>query len=809
MLIAAGVINGANIPRELQVQGGPTQSYDVRAIIYYQTLDCKLGNEQFIYVRFQDRVDPRDTTSSRFRGVQVADFTGIEYVDMNGYNSYMEISQPMTEWRDLQEGTITTFTPSLRGGYHIQSVTPLKFPPANELLGLSLRNDEPRPAISALRDMLLKIRRLFHGDNRIFDQLRQSYPGPMMNTKAQEGTGRTQTVQIGNMNHLASLNAAQNPQNQQSQQSIPGQGQTQSQEQNQAQNQAQNQPQSRPQSQPQTLQLTGYNQLTQLNTAISSQSRQQPQPQNQQGQQLVFQQGTQQGGRSAFDMANLAQLGFYGNQNTQSQHNLNAPQGGNPSSYRQYQGGGSGNMNQPPPGFNLGTSTQPQSQPRGQPNISGMQLANPGSNYRPSSSFGSMAGVSGGPGSANPTVAQNFRTGQIGGFPYSNQQPGAIQRQPWATSQQQLGITTDTDASVSRFLRDPDVRGNVGGRDQSGQQGPGISSGDVSDTSRTPFQLGYGFRNPGSPRQGNSRNSIGNTGSIGLSDIPNNANFPVFQAPQNRNPSGFGQSLNPSANTQTQVNPGQRQPYGSENYHTMEIETIEQGSPERFPNIAGDTQRGEQEDPAIDLLNFRSTRPILQHRESELLYDWLYRDHPILGNLRTLPVSYIDPNYEIIGTTRDNLVRYINNIWKPEMSRRQETIRASYEALVPGFRASIQEREAIRDELGVELQKAYRLESSAIARGLPPTHRTRRDITGLIRSLQGKMGTLNTEIGDIQQQWRAAQREMTRQDQRLTAEILMMEEDLEVRYDLWMNMARENIEKQTSKLINVDRPNPQ
>ncbi|EPS36157.1 hypothetical protein H072_10282 [Dactylellina haptotyla CBS 200.50] len=239
----------------------------------------------------------------------------------------------------------------------------------------------------------------------------------------------------------------------------------------------------------------------------------------------------------------------------------------------------------------------------------------------------------------------------------------------------------------------------------------------------------------------------------------------------------------------------------------QEITTEEQ---EHFPgffdesimqNKMEEEFEGNQQEDRVDIYDFDNIPSRRLTPDTRLFQDWRYNGVPILGNLQTLPTSYLDPNWQAIDTETNNLINQITADWKSfyrqkwmrvveQADKISAEVKASWDDVYPFRAKAVAQVQAIL----ADVERSGELnQPQKQAKLLKDLTRIRDDIQRIdselikLRGLKVQTDTLKKETLETWQKlWYRRLR------------------DLELRYSTWRALATTNIERTQARLMSGD-----
>ncbi|KAK6355815.1 hypothetical protein TWF718_000196 [Orbilia javanica] len=179
----------------------------------------------------------------------------------------------------------------------------------------------------------------------------------------------------------------------------------------------------------------------------------------------------------------------------------------------------------------------------------------------------------------------------------------------------------------------------------------------------------------------------------------------------------------------------------------------------------------------------------------DLYDDWRRYGKPILGNLKTLPVTWSDPNWMAIKETYDSLLAGLENDWVDYYQERTDAMTEKHRTVQGNVQKAYTKAEQQRSQAIKEIG-AVRAQSTRQGLSLDQQLKLIREA----QRLQNVAEVLNRRLEALQNQWdendyalRSWQRSYYR---RL--------DDLVVRFKVWKLMAQQNIERNMIRLLHIE-----
>ncbi|KAF3927289.1 hypothetical protein ABW21_db0200457 [Orbilia brochopaga] len=731
-------------------------------MVFYKSTDCTIeGTDQFVVFLPQRDIRREDGITDFYRGVQILDLTRIDGVDIDAFNSYQEIGSD-SPWALLSdvpdtEGRGIAMNLGIDGNFKPGPSAPVIRPDAGSVsvLATSLTNGDADPAIGRLRTMLLDIVKEQFAEtslNQQMERMRSTIPiyrDPVQDIQPQNVQDPNQNLfmNFGMFNSINSLRPAPiyPMQSQPQYPSLP---------------QLLPRPQSQSQVRPQFQQLQPQSQPVQQNLGIAQQMNMgmfNSNPSTRFGSELLDPQT--QGRATSRIGTRLNALDQIRQQNIQPSER---------STERLYF---------PPVSTGSGIEL---SRPI---TYQGQHIANSPFDNSPFPQFDQLISNAG-----NQQQQQQNTQRRPGPF--------TIERvnRPLNTEQQRFSGTSPTQNQLRELGPQPQLRNPLSSRVQ-----PNIQAGSqygVTDEDITLRAL-QGFQDvPGSPTlRGNRGDDYGGPPRIlgGLANVLDQyLASPPMEMPQQP---AYRRILGYRDPSQLMGPPQRQSNRVSETSLFEDVALEEEDERRRFPSLVDTepTMEIETETPPeleLDLLDFSDLTPVNADFRRRVMDGWM-RGQPILGNLMTLPINYLDENWAIIDPTYESLLRDIEEIWVPYYQSRWAAQEGGYREAYNSLTTSYAELERRREQLVVELRAAAR-----------EANRWDPDSTnGMIADWQLKQ--LRLERDDIRNRqelltWKMEDNDRLRARKRqlLQDEYAARVRELDSRYRIWRGMAEINIEMQ-------------
>ncbi|KAF3932121.1 hypothetical protein ABW20_dc0107284 [Dactylellina cionopaga] len=288
--------------------------------------------------------------------------------------------------------------------------------------------------------------------------------------------------------------------------------------------------------------------------------------------------------------------------------------------------------------------------------------------------------------------------------------------------------------------------------------------------------------NPPRPQQGNSQ-----------------SNFGFSQAPQ------ANQDLPPSRRYPLE----QYEAPGADPGTIREFELEEEEHfPQLFdpsdPRILGDMEIEElgAENLDADLLAFDDISSRTLNPRSVLYEQWRYKHFPVLGNLQTLPVSYADPNWEIIKPTFMNLMNELRTEWRSYYKQSFDPVEKKYDAEFGALQKQWNRVYPLKGQIDAAIT-TLKKQIQGQADG---------DKTVKLRAVRAELSAMNNKLGVVEKELKALKDAKDELDKTKKSQMDDLEQlyhkkgdDLILRYNTWVYMAEVNIDRNRARFSEIDK----
>ncbi|KAK6500316.1 hypothetical protein TWF481_010660 [Arthrobotrys musiformis] len=182
-------------------------------------------------------------------------------------------------------------------------------------------------------------------------------------------------------------------------------------------------------------------------------------------------------------------------------------------------------------------------------------------------------------------------------------------------------------------------------------------------------------------------------------------------------------------------------------------------------------------------------------RGQELYDDWRRYGNPILGNLQTLPINWADPNWAAIKQTYDAMLADVEGNWYNYYQERTDAMMNKYKQVQGAVQKTVTVVETARAKHTRDLTAA---QAKTKAKGL-----TLNQQVALIKEIQGLQKLIeldNKKLETLKELWASNNSTLRTWERSYHRQL----DDLVLRFNLWKDMARENIERNILRLLHID-----